>query len=264
MILSRRVSLGGEQLDEIDEAVVIRGVDTGVSHETVNAVNRMGGFGQRMTMQHWEALEVTVTFAINVYKNELERRREIFDAVMAWAIRKGWLKTTTQPDKRMYAEKVVLPSAGDLRDWRSEYKIIFRAYGVPFWQESSPTPLEVRSITKGSRTMEVNGILTTVADVTAENISGQTINKVTLTVDGNSFIFENLALGGNESLVIDHRTDGTLRIRAGTDGNMRNVYNLRKAESADDLYAEPGTVTVAIESQRAVKLTVKAAGRWAS
>ena len=81
MILSRRFSLGGKQLDEIDEAVVIRNVDTGVSHESVSAVNRMGGYGQRMTSQHWESLEVSVTFAINVNKRELERRREIFDAV---------------------------------------------------------------------------------------------------------------------------------------------------------------------------------------
>lgn len=52
MILSRRVSLGGKQLDEIDEMIVIRKVDPGVAHEAVQAVNRMGGFGQRMTNQH--------------------------------------------------------------------------------------------------------------------------------------------------------------------------------------------------------------------
>ena len=264
MILSRRISLGGKQLDEIDEAVVIRNVDTGVSHESVSAVNRMGGYGQRMTSQHWESLEVSVTFAINVGKRELERRREIFDAVMAWANRKGWIKTTTQPEKRMYAEKTVLPSAGDLREWTREYTIIFRAYGVPFWQEASPDPLEVKSITKGNKTMEVAGIITTVADVTAENIRGQTINKLTITVDGNSFIFDSLALGGDESLMITHTNEGILRIRAGKGDNTRNVYSLRKAESADDLYAKPGNITVAVESQRAVKLTVKAAGRWTS
>ena len=85
MILTERVSLGGKQLDEIDEMIVIRKVDTGVSHEAVQAANRMGGFGQRMTMQHWETLEVNVTFAIDISKRELARRREVFDAVMAWA-----------------------------------------------------------------------------------------------------------------------------------------------------------------------------------
>ena len=63
MILSRRVALGGVQLDEIHERIVIRSVDTSVPHEDVQAVNRMGGWGQRMTGNHWETLEVTVNAA---------------------------------------------------------------------------------------------------------------------------------------------------------------------------------------------------------
>ena len=49
MILSRRVALGGVQLDEIHEAIVIRSIDPGVPNETINAVERMGGAGQRIT-----------------------------------------------------------------------------------------------------------------------------------------------------------------------------------------------------------------------
>lgn len=260
MILSRRVSLDGVQLDEIDDAVVIRKVDTGVAHEAVQAANRMGGFGQRMTMQHWETLEVNVTFAIDIPKENLARRREVFDAVMAWAKKKGWLQTNEQPGKRMYAEKVVLPAAGDLREWTKEYTIICRAYGVPFWQEESPASLEINSITNGTRSFEVGGLEKTVADVTAKNISGQTINRLKITIGGNSFIFTNLGLGGTETLEISHGPDGLLQMKIGS----RSVYNLRTAESADDLYVEPGTAQVAIESQRAVKLTVTAAGRWAS
>lgn len=264
MILSRRVSLGGKQLDEIDEMIVIRNVDTGVTHESVSSVNRMGGFGQRMTMQHWETLEVSVTFAIDINKRELERRREVFDAVMAWAKTKGWLRTTSQPGKRMRVDKVVLPSAGDLRDWTRDYTIIFRAYGVPFWQEISPTALEVNSISNGTRSFEVGGIETTVAEVTAKNISGQTIADFAITVGNNTMTFKGLNLTGAETLRIYHGTDGLLRIRAETSSGYRNVFSLRTPESADDLYVEPGTVNVKVESKRAVQLTVSAAGRWAS
>lgn len=264
MILSRRVSLGNVHLDEIDDAVVIRGVDTGVAHENVNAVNRMGGFGQRMTQQHWEALEVGVTFAIDVNKRDLARRREVFDKVMAWASQKAWLRTTSQPGKRMRVDKTIFPSAGDLRDWTNEYTITFRAYGVPFWQEVSPAGMEVESIREGGITFEVGGTVPTVADVTAQNISGQTINTMTITVGGNSFIFEKLALAGGETLFISHRSDGVLQLRAGTEGNTRSVFSLRTPASADDLVCGPGTVSVDIVSQRAVRLTVTAAGRFAS
>jgi len=264
MILSRRVSLGGVQLDEIDEAVVIRRVDTGVAHEAVSAVSRLGGFGQRMTSQHWETLEVNVIFAINVYKKDLERRRDIFDAVMAWANAKGWLRTTSQPGKRMRVDKVVLPAAGDLREWTKEYTITFRAYGVPFWQEITPAELAVNSISNGTKSFEVGGIERTVADVTARNISGQTIADITITVGSNTMTFKGLNLLGTETLHIYHGTDGLLRIRAETSSGHRNVFSLRTPESADDLYVDPGTVSVKVDSKRAVKLTVTAAGRWAS
>ena len=264
MIQSRRASLDGVQLDEIDDAVVIRKVDTGVAHEAVQAANRMGGFGQRMTMQHWETLEVNVTFAIDIRKEDLERRREVFDAVMAWAKKKGWLQTNEQPGKRMYAEKVVLPAAGDLREWTKEYTIIFRAYGVPFWQEESPAVLTVESITSGTRAFEVKGLERTVANVTAKNISGQTIKDITITVGGNAFIFKNINMTASETLVITHTEDGLLKIRAETTSTSRSVYNLRTKESADDFYVEPGSVAVQVSSTRAVKLTVEAAGRWAS
>lgn len=264
MILSRRVSLGGKQLDEIDEMIVIRKVDPGVAHEAVQAVNRMGGFGQRMTSQHWETLEVNVTFAIDISKRDLERRREVFDAVMAWAKTKGWLRTTEQPGKRMRVDKVVLPAAGDLWEWTKEYTITFRAYGVPFWQEINPATLEVNSISNGTRSFEVGGIERTVADVTAKNISGQTITDFTITVGDNTMTFKGLNLTGAETLRIYHGTDGILKIRAETASASRNVFSLRTPESADDLYVEPGTVSVKVESKRAVQLTVTAAGRWAS
>ena len=47
MILSRRVALGGIELDELDESIVIRSFDPGVPHESTGAENRAGGFGSR-------------------------------------------------------------------------------------------------------------------------------------------------------------------------------------------------------------------------
>ena len=67
MILSKRVALGGVQLDEIHESIVIRSIDPGVPDETVQTTSRMGGAGQRITGSHWETLEVAVNFAINVF-----------------------------------------------------------------------------------------------------------------------------------------------------------------------------------------------------
>lgn len=256
MILTRRVALDDVQLDEIHDAVVIRKVDTGVPHESVSAVSRMGGSGQRMTAQHWDTLEVGVTFAIDVPKRELELRRAIFDQVMAWALRKGWLTTNQRPDRRMYVDKIVFPSGGDMWNWTGEYNLIFRAYSVPFWQDVTQNQNKVSLITSGSTSVEVRGMLETVMDAEFKNKSGKTITRFSITAGGNTLSLAGISLGGSDSIVIHHGTDGLLRITAGG----TNVLNKRTGD--DDLYVQPGTVTVSVNADRAGELTVGSYGRY--
>ena len=238
MILSRRVSLGGVHLDSLDNSIVIQSVQPGVPHESVNAVNRMGGFGQRVTSQHWETLEINVTFAINLPKNQLAARRTVFDKVMKWANVKGWLITNQMSGKRVYVEKAVFPSGGDMRKWLSEYTITFRAYGVPFWQDDTAT-----SASNGS--LAVPGELKTVCNAEVANGGSSTINSLTVTAGGSTMEFSSLGLEAGETLKIGHGNDGVLWIRIYNTNNIyRSVMNKRTGGSADDLYVLPGDVSV--------------------
>ena len=256
MILSRRVSLGGYQLDEVNEAIVIQNVDTGVPHESVSAVNRMGGAGQRMTSQHWETLEVSVTFAIDLPKRNLEARREVFDAVNAWALGGKWLKTNERPGRRMYVDKVVLPGAGDLWNWTNEYTIVFRAYNVPFWQDEVPAQAVSSTASGGTVYIQAGGNMESVLDVTVANKSGKEIQNLWVQANGNRITLGSLGLGGSETLTISHGNDGLLRIKKGS----TSVYN--KYSGADDLYVTPGNVAVTWGADRAVQLTVVNYGRY--
>ena len=58
MILTKRAALDGVQLDELHDAIVIRGIEPGTPNETLQATGRMGGAGQRVTVQHYDMLEV--------------------------------------------------------------------------------------------------------------------------------------------------------------------------------------------------------------
>ena len=254
MILSRRAALGGTQLDSLHSSIVIRNVDPGVPHESVNAVNRMGGFGQRMTSHHWETLEVRVTFAIDVPKRNLALRREVFDKVVKWALGCGWLTTNQMSGKRMYADKAILPSGGDMWDWTGDYTITFRAYGVPFWQDDTATTSTGSSIT-------VPGELETVCDVEVENTGSSTIDSLTVTVGSSTISFTNLGLAEDEVLKIGHGTDGLLWIRIYESSiNYRNAMDKRTAGSADDLTVKPGTNAITVSAGTA---TVRCFGRYA-
>ena len=253
MILSRRVALGGTQLDSLDNSIAILDVQAGVPHENVNTVNRMGGFGQRVTSQHWESLEVRVTFSIDIKKKQLTDRRAVFDKVMKWAVAGGWLTTNQMNGKRMYAEKVVLPSGGDMWNWLGQYTIVFIAYGVPFWQDATAT-------SDVSGVLTVPGILQTVCDAEIANGGSSTINDLTVTAGLSTMVFSSLGLAAGETLKIDHGNDGVLRIRIYNGSAYRSALDKRTGGSADDLYVNTGANTVSASSGTA---TFTCYGRYA-
>lgn len=261
MRLSRRVSLANVQLDELDESIVIRSVDVGVPHEDVGSADRMGGFGSRMTNQHWQSLDASVTFAINIQKNEMVRRREVFDMINAWAKPKKWLRTNQMEGRRLYVDKIVYSGGGDMRDWLREYTITFRAYSVPFWQDEIQVEAQKKKISKGNVQIEIGGTAPGVLDISFENVSGKQINDVTFTVGTQTLQLKGVNLAANETLNMSHTNEGVLRVRAVNGDNSRNVYSLLRG--ADDAYVEAGTaVTVAVEATRAGNITVRNTARW--
>ena len=49
MLLKRRVALDGVQLDELDERIIISGIDEAAGKDTISAVGSSAGMGQRIT-----------------------------------------------------------------------------------------------------------------------------------------------------------------------------------------------------------------------
>ena len=258
MIFSRRVALNGNYLDELHDAIVIRSLSDGYPEETENTVNRMGGVGQRVTDQHWEQLQVSVSFAILVQKTELELRQEIFDLVKTWALQKGWLTFDHKPGKRMRVDKVILPAAGDLWNWTNDFVITFIARNVPFWQQESPESVTIDTAMNVSRAVPVAGNVRTVLDMDFVNVSGMTISSLRISVQGNTIQLNGFSLGNGQTLSINHGADGLLRITC----NGSSILHCRTEGSADDLYVDPGSRQVTINAQRSGRITLSATGRY--
>lgn len=256
MILSKRVALGGQQLDELHDAIVIRSIDPGVPNESISAVDRMGRAGSRITGDHFSTIDVSVTYAIDIPKRRMAERREVFDLVNAWANRKGWLTVNWLENRRLYVDKTILPGSGDMWAWTNEFTVVFRAYNVPFWQEELPVQAEGGTAASGRVNIQVNGTTESVLDVSFRNMSGMTINNLWIQANGNRITLTGLGLGGSSTLNIHHGTDGLLRIEIGS----ASVYH--KYSGADDLYVNQGSVAVDYGADRAGILTVRSFGRW--
>lgn len=242
MILSKRVALGGTQLDSLHAGIVVLGVDPGTPEESISTVSRMGGFGQRVTGEHWETIDITVTYGINLPKKQMQQRKQIFDSVNTWALGKGWLTVNWMPGKRLYVDKVILPSSGDVWDWTKQYDIIFRAYGVPFWQDDTAT-------TSTGSSINVPGMVQTVCDVEVENSGSSTIDSLTVTVGNSTMTFSSLGLAASEVLKIGHTENGLLTIRIyETAYTYRDAMAKRTGTSADDLYVNPGSNSITVSA----------------
>ena len=256
MILSKRAALNGVQLDELHEAIVIQRIDPGTPVMNRAAANMIGGAGQRITGEHWETLDITIEYGINLPNTEMILRRQVFDMVTAWAIGGGWLTVNWIPDRRVWIDRAEIASSGDMWDWTDNYTITLRAYCVPFWQSENPTTAAVAQIANGQMAIEVGGNVQTVLDVEFENRSGMSINNFRVSVGNNEIALTGIALGATETLRISHGTDGLLRITAGD----RSVYD--KRTGADDLYVMPGSNVVSVRADRAGALTVLSYGRY--
>ena len=259
MILTKRVAMNGQQLDELDPSIVIRSVEPGVPKEAISAVDRMYGTGQRITSRHWQTLETVVSWAMNIPKRNLAERRRVFELVTKWAIQGGWLTSNMVPDRMMYVEKAEIADGGDLWQWTNEYKITFRAYGVPFWQGATPATGAAGGAS-GGVWIDAGGQIRTVADADVYNSSGMPINNLALTTtSGGVLIFAGLNLPGYWHLYVQHGNDGVLRV---TDSTGASRMNCLMIQSSDMLYAGPGPVGMSHSADRGVTVSYSARGRY--
>lgn len=261
MILSRRAALNGVQLDEIDDRILIQGIECAAGKESVSAVSVYGA-GQRMTGEHRDTIEVNVTFSMLIRRTDLAGRAFLFEKACAWAKSGGWLTLSFRPDRRLRVDYVAMPAMGDITKWTNRYTFTFRAYNAPWWQQDMPTVIRTTSVSSATHGIGVTGSMRTVLDVEFENTSGAAVNTFTFTAGGSSFALESLALADGETLVIDHTDEGILRIRI-HGSTWRSALDKRTAASSDDLYVDPGAVTYTMTAGGAGTLTVRCRGRFA-
>ncbi len=270
MQLKHRVALDDVQLDSVDDRIMISKIETGDGKENIQLASLWGEVaGSRVTSMHRDSLDITVKFRIRLKKRDMKEREEVIEKVNAWAFAGGWLTTNYKTNRRIRVFRAQAATAGDPWEWTKEYAVVFRACGVPYWQEEEPNSVQKLNVSSASLVMGVNGSEKTVLEADFKNTSGNTCNTFMIGVANTniSMSFSSLGLANGETLVIDHDDNGKrcnlrLRIRS-TGGSYRSVMNKRTALSSDDLTISPGTRTVSFAAQTTGQITVRCRGRFA-
>ena len=267
MKLTRRAALDGVQLDEIDSRILIQGIEPAAGKDQVNAASLWGGVGSRVTGEHRDSLDIVVKFSLDIKRGQYQERSAIFEKVMAWAEKGGWLTISPKPDRRIRVFCAQKPAEGDPLEWTNRYSITFRACGVPYWQQEAASQLRVTGENSVTRQFGVGGTRESVMEATFKNTSGGRVDRFDLTCGGSAIHLRNLALANGETLAIDHEDNGkkcVLRIRIqGTGGAWRSALDKRTAESSDDLTVAPGNISVTLYAGGIGTLLLSCAGRFA-
>lgn len=264
MQLRHRVALDGAWLDEIDWRIMIQKIETGDGKMNISTVS-LAADGSRVTGVHRDSLDITVKFNIKLRKTEMAAREEVLEKVNAWAAAGGVLTTNYKANRKIVVFLAQAAGAGDPWDWTKEYSLVFRACGVPYWQQENPTTVIRQNMSSGSLSIAVDGSARGVIEAAFKNTSGSTCGTFSINTGESSMSFTDLGLASGETLEIDHKDNGKknvlrLRIRS-AGGAYRSV--LDKRSGSDDLYVNPGSHTVTITAAKAGTVTVSSCGRFA-
>jgi len=243
MILTRRVALNGNQLDQVDSRIVISGIEPGDGKENISAVDAASGFGQRITSNRRSTVDMVVKFRLMEHGRDvtaLGERAEILEKVNAWAAPGGVMTVNYKTGRQLNVILVQAPGEGSLWDYTKEFTLTFRAYAVPYWEDSTESTETIATADdSGSKNITVGGSAETQADIEVTNGNDGTLDTLTLTIGGKQMAFTGLGVGAGEKLVIDH-ADGMIRIRKTYVYAYVSVMACRTG--ADDFFMAPGTV----------------------
>ena len=265
-VMAHEVSLNGQSLGDVDDRILVAGISSDAGKETVGTASPFGRPGQRITGVHRDSLDITVSFMIRVKKNNLELRSELFEMVSTWAAtaaRGAWLTCGHRPDRRAWVTLQQLSAEGDPWNWTNTYNIVFRAYEVPYWQDSRITSA-TRSVTDSVEIpLSVGGNAESVAEITYDNTGGGTCDTFTVNTGSAEIALTGLGCAAGERLIIDHNEGGRIRIRIrSSGGEYRSALACRTPASDDDLWISPGVHTVSITAGSAGTVTAGSYGRW--
>lgn len=259
MILKRRVALNGVQLDSLDNRILITELNEAAGKDSISAVGLGGGNGQRITGMRRDTLDVTVKFTLNIKNNDMSGRSTLLDKINAWARTGGVLTVGHRSGKQLDVVLAQAPGGGDQFAWSNEFTLLFRAYGVPFWYDTTATTKTLTQDDTGTGTITMPGSAETVGEATIQNKSGNTLDTLSLTVNGYEMEFSDLGLANNGYLVIDHIEAGGIYVKRARIGQ---TSVLDKLTGADEFILKPGDNAISYEAGGDVIVTVSAKGRY--
>lgn len=250
------VLMDHQPLYAIDPSIYVTDVqESQVTYDATTAAKARRD-GVHVLRRTRDSLQVRVSFAVR--ETDVGRRREIVQRVAAWAMSGKYLSLGDRPGQRLRVLCETLPTIISALKWTQDLVMVFTAYAMPYWEEEHPL-LSSFAGTSGSAMIRQIGTAPCYLEADVINTSGDVLNSLSITADGKTMAFTELALPSGKTMKVYY--DDNWLLRAEADG--ASALSKRTDTSADDLILQPGaSTTVTIAANKAVKVTLKARGLW--
>ena len=250
------VELNKIALHALDSRIILQGVDESAPSWNLTAQSRASRYGQLYTGTEKRYRDIVVRFAISIVRDLGERER-ILQQVIGWAAEGGELRLSYRPGQRLYVVCTAPPAVSSIDQWANSYQITFRAYDIPEWMEVSPKRTTVTD-SGGTATLIIEANAGGKLEFSAANSSGSACTTMTVTANGQSFIFSSLGLASGSTLQCKYNTHDIQSLKIGS----TSVLEKRTSASADDIWLKKGQNEITFSANVSLEWTFFCYGRW--
>ena len=208
--------------------------------------------GHRLLQQQRESLSVQIRFSI--HEEDPIRRREVAQAVHAWAAKGGLLTSSDRPGQQMAVLCTGYPATA-AEDWTEVLTLVFTSARVPYWEDAELTAV----VGSGTMTLTAPGTAkSTPVDVQIVNNAGMPLTKLMIRCGDTQMAFDGIEFTAGSSFLLTQST-GTLIARIGG----KSVLPCRTPDSDDALLVPCGTsCTVSASADGALQTGFAVRGRY--
>jgi phage-related protein len=220
---------------------------------------RPGRPGTILTARRRQSLKVGLDVAI-AERFDLMLRTHYAEELARWACPDGAphiLELSSHPQRRLTVFCTAEPAQTEARNYAAPLRVEFTAYDNPYWEDKLETAVTLTGDDE-TGTLSVPG--TVPAPVCLEITAGGSLTECTVTVGGSVIELTGLSLSSGSKLYFIRDERDSLLIRR---GSSISALSARTPESADDLFAGPGPVSVAFEADCSCEAVFSVRGRWA-
>lgn len=236
MISRYNVWLNDVPLSNIDPSIYVGDIGYQAASPERSAARLAANDGQYSGSHDiFPANRIAISFMVREYSTQ--RRQEIVQAIIAWAINGGWLKTSDRIGQRIYVKPSRLPAVNSAVRWTDSIVIEFMAYDYPFWSSEIPTTASVAS---GSG---VNIFVEGVHDVPAEAVitAEAALTWVSVYAGDSVLSLTGLTVAQNDTITISYTDEHhILEINQKSGNTVTSLLDKRAPTSSDDLVLKPG------------------------